>query len=77
MAPQRYSKFVFGKTTLGCSDDGKYSRQVQVRRQQGATRRNVELICRVLGRRPALAPGGIATDIIEEPPCPASPPQRS
>jgi len=48
-----------------------------VRRQQGATRRNVELICRVLGRRPALAPGGIATDIIEEPPCPVSPPGRS
>jgi len=34
-----------------------------VRRQQGATRRNVELVCRVLGRVPN--PGGIATDIIE------------
>jgi 3-deoxy-D-manno-octulosonic-acid transferase len=36
-----------------------------VRQQQGATRRNVELICRALGRTPALAPGGIATDAIE------------
>lgn len=36
--------------------------QQYVRDQQGATRRNVEMICRVLGRRPAIAPGGIATD---------------
>ncbi len=35
-----------------------------VRSQQGATRRNVEMICSVLGRRPAIAPGGIATDAI-------------
>ena len=35
-----------------------------VRSQQGATRRNVELICRVLHRIPALAPGLIATDEI-------------
>ena len=35
-----------------------------VRSQRGATRRNVELICRILGRVPALAPGGIATDAI-------------
>ncbi len=35
-----------------------------VRSQRGATRRNVELICRVLGRVPALAPGGIATDAV-------------
>jgi len=35
-----------------------------VRSQAGATRRNVELICRILGRVPALAPGGIATDAV-------------
>jgi 3-deoxy-D-manno-octulosonic-acid transferase len=41
-------------------------RQAQqfVRARRGATRRNVELICRLLGRVPALAPGGIATDAI-------------
>jgi len=38
--------------------------QEYVRSQQGATRRNVEMICRVLGRIPAAAPGGIATDEI-------------
>ena len=32
--------------------------------QQGATRRNVEMICRVLKRVPAVAPGAIATDEI-------------
>lgn len=39
-------------------------RQAQdyVRSQQGATRRNVELICRVLGRVPAAVPGDIATE---------------
>jgi len=36
--------------------------QAFVARQQGATRRNVEMICRVLGRAPAVAPGTIATD---------------
>lgn len=36
--------------------------QDHVRAQQGATRRNVEMICRVLGRVPAPAPGQIATD---------------
>jgi 3-deoxy-D-manno-octulosonic-acid transferase len=36
-----------------------------VRRQQGATWRNVELICRVLGR--VATPGGIATDAIQTP----------
>jgi 3-deoxy-D-manno-octulosonic-acid transferase len=36
--------------------------QDYVRSQQGATRRNVEMICRVLGRVPAVAPGCIATD---------------
>jgi 3-deoxy-D-manno-octulosonic-acid transferase len=39
--------------------------QQYVRTQQGATRRNVELLCRVIGREPALAPGGVATDQIE------------
>ena len=38
-----------------------------VRSQQGATRRNVEMICRILGRQPALAPGGIATEAVETP----------
>ena len=40
--------------------------QQYVRSQQGATRRNVEMICRVLGRRPAFRPGGIATDEIRQ-----------
>ena len=38
--------------------------QEYVRSQTGATKRNVELICRILGRVPALAAGGIATDAI-------------
>ena len=38
-----------------------------VRANQGATRRNVEMICRVLGRVPALAAGGVATDAIVAP----------
>jgi len=38
--------------------------QQYVRSRQGATRRNVEMICRVLGRVPAAADGAIATDII-------------
>ena len=35
--------------------------QDYIRPQQGAARRNVEMICRVLGRTPAVRPGGIAT----------------
>lgn len=35
--------------------------QQYVRSQQGATRHNVEMICRVLGRVPAARPGDIAT----------------
>jgi hypothetical protein len=38
--------------------------QEYVRSQQGATKRNVALICRVLGRAPAAAEGAIATDEI-------------
>jgi len=38
--------------------------QQYVRSMQGATKRNVEMICRVLGRVPAVMPGGIATDQI-------------
>ena len=43
-------------------------RQAQefVRSRQGATRRNVELICEVLGRVPAERPGNIATRKIVE-----------
>ena len=45
---------------------GAMGRQAQdfVRSRRGATRRNVELICRILGRVPAPAPGGIATPAI-------------
>lgn len=43
------------------AEAGKRAQQF-VRGQQGATLRNVELICRLLGRRPAIAEGGIATD---------------
>ena len=35
-----------------------------VRSQQGATQRNVAMICEVLGRTPAAVPGDIATDTI-------------
>jgi 3-deoxy-D-manno-octulosonic-acid transferase len=38
-----------------------------VRSQQGATRRNVEMICRVLGRVPAINEHTIATDPLPEP----------
>ena len=37
-----------------------------VRSHQGATRRNVEMIARILGRVPAIAPGGVATDEIRQ-----------
>ncbi len=37
-----------------------------VRSRQGATRRNVEMICEVLGRTPAVAPGAIAGERIAE-----------
>jgi 3-deoxy-D-manno-octulosonic-acid transferase len=40
--------------------------QQYVRGQQGATRRNVEMICRVLHRVPAVRPGQIATDEIAQ-----------
>ncbi|MCJ7544211.1 MAG: hypothetical protein MUP47_06540, partial [Phycisphaerae bacterium] len=40
--------------------------QTFVASQQGATRRNVEMICRILGRCPAAAPGCIATDAIKD-----------
>ncbi|MBN1942292.1 MAG: 3-deoxy-D-manno-octulosonic acid transferase [Phycisphaerae bacterium] len=39
--------------------------QKYVRSQQGATRRNVELLCHVLGRAPAVAPGDVATDMLK------------
>ena len=57
------------------SDPGKAARvgaqaQQFVRDSKGATRRNVEMICRVVGRVPALAPGGVATDAVE----PVAPP---
>ncbi len=40
------------------------SAQQYVRSQQGSTRRNVEMICGVLNRVPAVAAGAIATDAI-------------
>ena len=42
------------------------SAQEYVMSRRGATRRNVEMICRILGREPAMAPGGIATDTIQD-----------
>ena len=45
--------------------DGEAGREY-VRTQQGATRRNVEMICEVIGRVPAVAPGTIATDAIRQ-----------
>jgi len=43
---------------------GKAGRAAQqyVREQKGATKRNVEMICEILGREPAIAPGAIATE---------------
>ena len=35
--------------------------------QQGATKRNVAMICEVLGREPAVAPGAVATEKLTEP----------
>ena len=49
------------------AEAGRAARQYVID-QQGATRRNVEMICRVLGRIPAAAPGCIATDDIEAAP---------
>jgi 3-deoxy-D-manno-octulosonic-acid transferase len=37
-----------------------------IENKQGATRRNVEMICRLLGRTPAAAPGAIATEAIKQ-----------
>ena len=39
--------------------------QQYVQSQQGATRRNVELICQTLGRVPAIHPGDIATEMLK------------
>ncbi len=39
--------------------------QDYVRSQQGATKHNIEMICRILGREPAAAPGAIATDALK------------
>jgi len=40
--------------------------QDYVRSQQGATKRNVEMICRILGREPAVKDGAIATQATEK-----------
>jgi 3-deoxy-D-manno-octulosonic-acid transferase len=47
---------------------GELGRKAQeyVRSQQGSVQRNLEMICRILGRQPALSEGGIATDAIQE-----------
>ena len=45
--------------------------QAFIQTRQGATRRNVEMICRVLGRVPAVRPGDIATDALEPDPQPS------
>jgi 3-deoxy-D-manno-octulosonic-acid transferase len=47
------------------NSDGRAA-QTYIRSQKGATRRNVELICHLLGRAPAMAPGHIATDVLHE-----------
>ena len=51
---------------VAAAQQGKQAQQF-IRRQQGATRRNVEMICKVLNRTPAATPGGIATDKIAQP----------
>ena len=51
-------------TDPAAADQAGKDAQKYVLTRQGATRRNVEMICGVLNRTPALAPGGIATDII-------------
>jgi 3-deoxy-D-manno-octulosonic-acid transferase len=47
------------------AEQGRRARQY-VADCQGATRRNVEMICRLLGRQPAPAPGTVATEQIAE-----------
>jgi 3-deoxy-D-manno-octulosonic-acid transferase len=47
------------------SEAGRRAQQYVLGRQ-GATRRNVEMICRVLNRVPAIVPGAIATDAIHQ-----------
>jgi 3-deoxy-D-manno-octulosonic-acid transferase len=54
------------------ADKAGRSAQQYVRSQQGATRRNVELICRLLGREPALREGDIATETLHPQPDAAS-----
>ena len=51
---------------VAAAQQGKQAQQF-IRRQQGATRRNVEMICKVLNRTPAATPCGIATDKIAQP----------
>ncbi|MFW6062514.1 MAG: 3-deoxy-D-manno-octulosonic acid transferase [Planctomycetota bacterium] len=46
------------------AEAGKRAQQAVIERQ-GATRRNVEVLCGLLGRQPARRPGGIATDRVE------------
>lgn len=59
-----------GRTLSGWLTDESAARQAGtqaqqfVRSQLGSTQRNVEMICRVLGREPAVAPGAIATDVV-------------
>ena len=51
-------------TDPAAADQAGRDAQQYVRTRQGATRRNVEMICRILGRTPAVAPGAVATDEI-------------
>ena len=50
----------------GAAEAGRKA-QAYVASQQGATRRNVAMICRLLGRVPSDQPGGIATDELNGP----------
>jgi 3-deoxy-D-manno-octulosonic-acid transferase len=53
-------------TDPSAADQAGKDAQQYVLTRQGATNRNVEMICELLGRTPAAAPGTIATDIIRE-----------
>ncbi|MCP4375076.1 MAG: 3-deoxy-D-manno-octulosonic acid transferase [bacterium] len=55
-------------TDPSAGDQAGKDAQQYVLTRQGATGRNVEMICELIGRTPALVPGAIATDIL----CPDS-----
>jgi 3-deoxy-D-manno-octulosonic-acid transferase len=48
------------------ADQAGRAAQQFIRNSQGATKRNVDMLCKLLGREPAQSDGGIATDAIRQ-----------